>query len=192
MAKKKKVHEKPRKPAKGKAKTASPPIKQKRKGAIPWAEIRSRYLNDKERPTYRGLAAEYEIHYQSIARRAKEESWQIERDKQYNKIVTAISQQAEEKQVYSVMQSLEKMKGMFADMEESIKQVDPKSKEGVWREMRETLKTMNSILGEPTERIEMSGEQRERLIAVFTRLKAVAPAEYEELKAIYGYESAIN
>ncbi len=160
--------------------------------ALPWPQIETEYVTGDDAVTFASLGKTYGCRPATIHARSQKGEWIKKRNEYRNKTVMAAQRKMGATQAYTIAQSIEIIQSLTNNALKKIQLLTPESYERTMREIRENIKTINMYLGEPTERIEMSGEQRERLIAVFTRLKTVAPNEYEELKAIYGYESANN
>ena len=62
-----------------------------------WAKIKTEYLTTNT--SYRELSQKYGVHYTNIAKRAKKEDWQQQRQQHINTVQTKMQQAVERKQV---------------------------------------------------------------------------------------------
>ncbi|MFH1537469.1 MAG: hypothetical protein ABIH66_00825 [bacterium] len=114
------------------------------------------------------------------------EGWGQKRDEHHNGVLAEAKKKIGEKQTIDLAKSIRVLDGLVEKMVVELDSVEAQSVEGLAREIRETIKTLNMYLDRPTEPDEID---KEKLSEVLGRIEQKAPEEYAELKEVYGVTS---
>ncbi|MFH1537967.1 MAG: hypothetical protein ABIH66_03350 [bacterium] len=156
---------------------------------IPWDEIRLAYVTRPDRPTYYRLEQEFGLGRTTVQKKGKTENWKEFRREHHNGVLSDAQKKVGEKQIPDLAKSIEILNGIIERLVWEMDGARAQSLEGLARETRRTIKTLNVYLERPTERNELTEEGMEKLAETLLKIKKKAPEEYAELKEVYGMTS---
>ncbi|MFH1538000.1 MAG: hypothetical protein ABIH66_03515 [bacterium] len=150
--------------------------------SIPWDEIRLAYITRPDRPSFYRLEMEFGLGDKTVQRRGKREGWGQKRDEHHNGVVTEAQKKIGEKQTIDLAKTIEMLNGLLERLNWELDGAKANSLEGLAREIRETIKTLNVYLVQPTDRIELKAAQKAELNEVLDWMEEASAEMYVKFR----------